>query len=40
MSVPTLLPIIAFLFVLVLLGMAAAAWGADSRSFLSNDHNR
>ncbi len=40
MSVPIDLPMIAFLAVLLVLGMAAAAWGVDSRSPLSDDHNR
>ena len=34
------LPIIVLVVALVLLGMAAAAWGVDSRSFLADDHNR
>ena len=40
MSVPTILPMVAFLTVLIVLGMAAAAWGVDTRSSLSDDHNR
>lgn len=40
MSAPIVLPIIAFVVALVVLGMAAAAWGVDSRSSLSDDHNR
>jgi len=40
MSVPTVLPIIAFFLVLIVLGLAASAWGVDSRSPLSDDHNR
>jgi hypothetical protein len=40
MSVPTVLPIVVFLVALVALGMASMAWGSDTRSFLSNDHNR
>ena len=39
MSAPIVLPFIALL-VLVVLGMAASAWGVDSRSMLSDDHNR
>jgi hypothetical protein len=42
-SAPILIPIIALLVVvgaLVILGMAAAEWGVDSRSPLSDDHNR
>ncbi len=40
MSVPTFLPMIALLIALILLGLAAAEWGVDSRSPLSDDHNR
>ena len=40
MSVPTILPIVTFLTVLLVLGLAAAAWGVDTRSSLSDDHNR
>ncbi|HJW22766.1 MAG TPA: hypothetical protein VJ506_10085 [Candidatus Limnocylindrales bacterium] len=40
MSAPIDLPIVAFFVALVILGMASAAWGTDTRSFLSNDHNR
>ena len=40
MSAPIDLQMIAFVVVLIVLGMAAAAWGVDSRSPFSNDHNR
>jgi hypothetical protein len=40
MSVPIVLPLIAFLVVMVVLGMAATAWGVDTRSSFSDDHNR
>ncbi len=40
MSVPTDLPMIALLLALVILGLAATTWGVDSRSPLSDDHNR
>ena len=43
MSAPIFVPIIAFVLVagvLLALGLAAAAWGVDSRSWLSDDHNR
>jgi nitrogen fixation-related uncharacterized protein len=40
MSVPALLPILAVVAVLVVLGMAAITWGVDSRSPLADDHNR
>jgi hypothetical protein len=34
------LPIIAFLVGVLLLGLAAAAWGVDSRPTLVDDHRR
>jgi hypothetical protein len=40
MDLPSLLPLIVFLVLLAVLGMATQAWGVDSRSHLSNDHNR
>ncbi len=40
MSVPIDLQMIALLVALVSLGLAATAWGVDSRSPLSDDHNR
>jgi hypothetical protein len=40
MSAQIVLPIVVFLVALVVLGMAAAAWGVDTRSPLSDDHNR
>lgn len=33
------LPIIALVVVFVLLGMAAAAWGVDTRPGFANDHH-
>ena len=33
------LPIIALVVVLLLLGMAAAAWGVDTRPGFANDHH-
>lgn len=40
MSVPIDLPTIAVVVALLVLGMAATAWGVDSRSPFANDHNR
>jgi hypothetical protein len=34
------LPIIALVVVFLLLGVAAAAWGTDTRSGFADDHNR
>ena len=34
------LPIIALVVALVLLGLAAAAWGNDTRPEFADDHNR
>jgi len=34
------LPIIVLVVALVLLGIAAEAWGVDTRSSLADDHNR
>lgn len=40
MSAPFDLSIVAFVVALIVLGMAAAAWGVDSRPSLADDHRR